>query len=170
MAVCLALEFNATTLVSQNRERTQVEKHMWVCLVMNLGFETAVIITPSEPLLAEAAYLLMQDCKAFDLPRVLLSKLEQPGLDKGNQGELICLVLLLIACDVVVQENGSAAIEILLFMQKLLASKWSPIICDSKPARCHTSADGQHSFSKAFTGSKMYFNHFIKVHDFKVIN
>jgi hypothetical protein len=112
----------------------------------------------------------MEDRKAFDLPRALLSELERPGLDKGDRGELICLVLLLIARDVAVQENDSAAIEILLFMRKLLASKWSPIVCDSKPARCRTSADGQRSFSEAFTGSKMYFNHFIKVHDFKVIN
>lgn len=55
MAVRLALEFNATTLESQNRERTQVEKHMRVCLVMNPGFENAVTIAPSGPLLAQAA-------------------------------------------------------------------------------------------------------------------
>jgi hypothetical protein len=170
MAVRLALEFNATTLVLQNRERTQVEKHMRVCLVMNPGFETAVTIAPSEPLLAEAAYLLMQDRQVFDLPRALLGELEGPGLDKGDRGELICLVLLLIARDVAVQEKGSAAIEVLLFMQKLLASKWSPIVFDSKPARCRTSADDQRPFSAVFARSKMYFNHFIKVHDFKVIN
>ena len=172
MAVRLALEFNATTLVSQNRERTQVEKHMRVCLVMNPGFETAVTIAPSEPLLAEAAYLLMQDRKAFDLPRALLSELEGPGLDKGNRGELICLVLLLAARDVAVQEKDkdSVAIEVLLFMRKLLASKWSPIVFDSKPARCRTNANDQRSFAEVFARSKIYFNHFIKVHDFKVIN
>ncbi|KAM6501264.1 hypothetical protein JOM56_004278 [Amanita muscaria] len=65
MAVRLALEFNATTLESQNRERTQVEKHMRVCLVMNPGFENAVTIAPSEPLLAQAAYLLMRFSEVF---------------------------------------------------------------------------------------------------------
>lgn len=112
----------------------------------------------------------MQDRKAFDLPRALLSELEGPGLDKGDRGELICLVLLLIARDVAVQEKGSAVIEVLLFMRKLLASKWSPIVLNSKPARCRTNAEGQRPFSKVFAKSKMYFNHFIKVHDFKVIN
>jgi hypothetical protein len=68
----------------QDWERMQVEKHTCVCLVMNPGFETAVTIAPSEPLLAKAVYLLMQDHKAFDLPRALLSKLEVPGLEKGN--------------------------------------------------------------------------------------
>jgi hypothetical protein len=68
----------------QDWERMQVEKHMSVCLVMNPGFETTVTIAPVEPLLPKAAYLLMQDHKAFDLPRVLLSELEVPGLDKGD--------------------------------------------------------------------------------------
>ncbi|KAM6501265.1 hypothetical protein JOM56_004279 [Amanita muscaria] len=170
MAVRLALEFNATTLTSQIRERTQVEKHMRVCLVMNPGFETAVTIAPSEPLLAEAAYLLMQDREAFDLPRALLDELERPGLDKGDRGELICLVLLLIARDVAVQEKDSAAIGVLFFMEKLLASRWSSKVFDSKPARCCTNTENQRPFSEVFKTSTIYFNHFLKVHDFRVIN
>jgi hypothetical protein len=170
MAVRLALEFNATVLESQNRERTQIEKYMRVCLMMNPGFETVVTIAPSEPLLAEAACLLMQDHKTFHLPRALLSEFERPGLDKGDRGELICLVLLLMARDVAAQQTSSGAIEVLLFMRTLLASKWSPIIFDSKPARCSTNAEEQRPFSEVFAGSKMHFNHFIKVHDFKVIN
>jgi hypothetical protein len=42
MAVRLALQFNATKLVSQNRERTQVEKHTRVCLVMNPTSDTSI--------------------------------------------------------------------------------------------------------------------------------
>ncbi|KIL63618.1 hypothetical protein M378DRAFT_24971 [Amanita muscaria Koide BX008] len=170
MAVRLALEFNATTLASQNREMTQVEKHMRVCLVMNPGFETAVTTAPSEPLLAQAAYLLMQDRNDFDLPRTLLEELQKLGLNKVDRGELICLVLLLIARDVAVQEKGSAAIGVLFFMEKLLASRWSSMVFDSKPARCRTSAKDQLPFSEVFAKSKIYFNHFVKVHDFKVIH
>ncbi|KIL63636.1 hypothetical protein M378DRAFT_662372 [Amanita muscaria Koide BX008] len=170
MAVRLALDFNATTLTSQNRERTQVEKHMRVCLVMNPGFEAAVTIAPSEPLLAEAAYLLMQDREAFDLPRALLDELERPGLNKGDRGELICLVLLLIARDVAVQEKDSAAIGVLFFMEKLLASRWSSKVFDSKPARCCTNTENQRPFSEVFETSTIYFNHFLMVHDFRVIN
>ncbi|KIL63609.1 hypothetical protein M378DRAFT_164281 [Amanita muscaria Koide BX008] len=170
MAVRLALEFNATTLASQNRERTQVEKHMRVCLVMNPGNEAAVTIAPSEPILAEAAYLLMQDREAFDLPGVLFDELQRPGLYKGDRGELICLVLLLIARDVAVQEKRSAVIDVLFFLEKLLASQWSSTVFDSRPARCCTNTEDQRPFSEAFEKSKMYFNHFIKVHDLKVIN
>ena len=78
--------------------------------------------------------------------------------------------MLLIARDVAAQQTGSAAIEVLLFMRKLLASTWSPIIFDSKPARCATRAEEQRPFFEVFAASKMYFNHFIKVHDFRVIN
>ncbi|KAM6495554.1 hypothetical protein JOM56_008260 [Amanita muscaria] len=170
MAVRLALEFNATTLASQNRERTQVEKHMRVCLVMSTGFETAVTIAPSEPILAEAAYLLMQDREAFDLPRVLLDELQRPGLDKGDRGELICLVLLLIARDVAVQEKRSAVIDVRFFMEKLLASQWSTTVSNARPARCCTNTEDQRPFFEAFEKSKMYFNHFIKVNDYQVIN
>ncbi|KAM6501280.1 hypothetical protein JOM56_004294, partial [Amanita muscaria] len=170
MAVRLALEFNATTLASQNREMTQVEKHMRVCLVMNPGFETAVTIAPSEPLLAQAAYLLMQDRNDFDLPRTLLEELQKLGLNKVDRGELICLVLLLIARDVAVQEKGSAAIGVLFFMEKLLASRWSSMVFGSKPARCRTNTKDQLPFSEVFAKSKIYFNHFVKVHDFKVIH
>ncbi|KAM6501286.1 hypothetical protein JOM56_004300 [Amanita muscaria] len=170
LSIVVLRKFNATTLASQNRERTQVEKHMRVCLVMNTEFETAVTIAPSEPILAEAAYLLMEDREVFDLPRALLDELQRPGLDKGDRGELICLVLLLIARDVAVQEKRSAVIDVRFFMEKLLASQWSTTVSNARPAQCCTNTEDQRPFSEAFEKSKMYFNHFIKVHDFKVIN
>ena len=58
---------------------------MCVCLSVDPGFEMAIIMAPSEPLLAEASYLLMRS-SAFDLPRSLLTELELPGLDKGVVG------------------------------------------------------------------------------------
>ena len=44
MAVCLVLEFNATMLVSQDQERTQIKKHMQICLMMNPGFKTLSLL------------------------------------------------------------------------------------------------------------------------------
>ena len=171
MAVRLALEFNATTLESQDRERTQIEKHMRVCLVVNPGFETAITVASSEPILAEAACLLMCDRKAFDLPRALLHELERPGLDKGYRGELVCLVLLLIARDLAVEEKNAdfMAFEVTRFIEKLFISKWSSVILGSKPAKLCTKDDDK-EFRECFANSRMHFNHFIKVHDFKVIN
>ena len=59
MSVRIPLEFNMRTLHSHDMERTFVEKHMRVCLSVDPGFETALTIAPSEPVLAEASYLLM---------------------------------------------------------------------------------------------------------------
>jgi hypothetical protein len=85
MSVRIPLEFNTRTLRSQELEKTLVEKHMRVCLSVDAGFETAIIVAPSEPILAEASYLLMRS-PTFDLPRWLLAELEHPGLDKGSRG------------------------------------------------------------------------------------
>jgi hypothetical protein len=57
MSVRLALEFNGKTLRAQDIERKLVEKHMRLCLSVDPGFEAAITIAPSEPLLAEASYL-----------------------------------------------------------------------------------------------------------------
>jgi len=81
------------------RELEQVEKYMRVCLLVHDGFETGVTISPSEPILAEAARRLMIEPAAFDVPRSLLQQLEKPGLDKGNRGELIAELLLILASD-----------------------------------------------------------------------
>ena len=64
-------------------EQTLVERHLRVCLRVDPGFETAVTIAPSEPLLAEASSLIMSD-PAFNLPRHLLKELKNRGLNKGN--------------------------------------------------------------------------------------
>jgi hypothetical protein len=58
---------------------------MCVCLSVDPGFEMAIIMAPSEPLLAETSYLLMRS-SAFDPPHSLLTELELPGLDKGVVG------------------------------------------------------------------------------------
>jgi hypothetical protein len=170
MAVRLALEFNATTLVSQMKEREQVEKYMRICLLVHEGFETAVTITPSEPLLAEGVFLIMREQEAFNLPFTLLKELEGPGLDKGDRGELICLVLLTLARDLVAKRTHRAAIPLLDFIKSLLAHQWHDSILGATPAKSRCAAESNRAFRDTFAHSRIYFNHFIKVHDFKVIN
>lgn len=67
ISVRLPLEFNPRALRSQDTERTLVEKHMRVCIGVDSAVESAVTIVPSEPILAEASYLVMKTDK-FDLP------------------------------------------------------------------------------------------------------
>jgi hypothetical protein len=64
ISVCIPLEFTARTLLhTQDMEKTLVEKHLHICLDVDSGFETAVTVTPSEPILAEASSL----CKVLHL-------------------------------------------------------------------------------------------------------
>jgi hypothetical protein len=120
MSVHNPLEFNARTLHSQDMERTLVEKHIRVCLSVDSRFETAVTIAPSEPVLAEASYLLMRN-PAFDLPCCLLAELEHPGLDKGDRGELIVMTLCLQARDAAATRLQSRIIPVNDFIRELIA-------------------------------------------------
>ncbi|KAF8631006.1 hypothetical protein AX17_005172 [Amanita inopinata Kibby_2008] len=124
MAVRLALEFNPMTMKSRDREQLQVAKHMRICISVNKGFETAVTVTPSEPLLAEGARYIMSSRKEFDLPRSLLQELENPGLDKGSRGELICLVLLILASDMAkALKEEETPISLLSCLEQLLSKE-----------------------------------------------
>ncbi|KAF8339317.1 hypothetical protein F5887DRAFT_1232790 [Amanita rubescens] len=63
MLACLSqrlpIEFNSTTYISQSAERKQVEGHMRVCLNIDAGFQSMTTVSSSEPLLSEAAYVIM---------------------------------------------------------------------------------------------------------------
>jgi hypothetical protein len=76
------------------RELEQVEKYMRICIAVHEGFKMAVTISPSELLLSEASRFLMAKYGSFDVPCFLLEQLEKPGLDEGDQGELVAELIL----------------------------------------------------------------------------
>jgi hypothetical protein len=162
MAVRLALEFDSSTLESQQRERLQVAKHMRICIKVNDGFETIVSVAPSEPILAEGARLLMSNPK-FDLPKSLLRELQIPGLDKGNRGELVTLVLLLLACDKAVTntKTNTRAASVHEFFKNLLNSDDYAELLGARPSRQKNESVA--TFRETFSKSKIFFNHFIFV-------
>ncbi|KAF8346723.1 hypothetical protein F5887DRAFT_1073392 [Amanita rubescens] len=166
MAVRLALEFNSTTLKSRQREHLQVAKHMRICIKVNDGFETIVSVAASEPILAEGARRLMSNPK-FNLPASLLRELQTPGLDKGTRGELVCLVLLLLACDKAVAATATRAFPVCEFFKNLLNTDHYAELLEAEPTR---QDNVESSFQKTFADSKIYFNHFIKIHDPRVVN
>ena len=97
---------------------------MQLCLSVNPGFESAITIAPSKPILAEAAYWLMRN-PAFDFPRCLLAELEHPGLDKGTRGEFIVMVLCLAAQDQAANQHfPNPVISVVEFIKELI----NPII------------------------------------------
>jgi len=167
VSVRIPLEFNPRTLRSQDLEKTLVEKHMRVCLSVDPGFETAVTIAPSEPLLAQASFLLMKS-PAFDLPRSLLSELEQSGLSKGDRGELIGMTLCLMGHDAAAKKLDSQVIPVCDFIRELLVP--SAHVLHSKPVQATTSSQADKTFKDTFCKSNIFFSHFVKFRDHRVIN
>ena len=169
ISVRMPLEFN---LRSRDMEKTLVERHLRVCLCVDPGFETAVTIAPSEPLLAEASSLIMSN-PAFNLPRCLLTELECQGLDKGNRGELIGMALCLLARDAAVKNESddrvtTQVIPVSSFIRELVASP--DHILNSNPVRARTSDEARKTFEETFSKSNIFFNHFVKFRDRGVIN
>jgi len=91
----LVLDFNTTVLAGAERRQaerdqmTQVEKYMRVCLGVKEGFESAVTVAASEPILTEAAATIVQHIQTFRSCRALRNILQWPGMSKGDRGELI---------------------------------------------------------------------------------
>jgi len=166
ISVRIPLDFSARTLRSEAMERTLVEKHLRVCLKVDPGFETATI-APSEPLLAQASFLLMRD-PVFDLPGCLLSELELSGLNKGDRGELVGMTLCLMARDAAAKRLDSPVVPVLDFIQELLNP--SADVLHAKPVRVRTPEEADKTLEDTFRGSKIYFNHFIKFRDPRIIN
>jgi hypothetical protein len=97
LAARIYLNFHPTNLVDpSNLESILVEKHMRICIAVVNQRTSLITVAPSEPLLAEAASSLMGR-RDFNAPTSLLYGLQCSGIDKGDQGELVGMLLLLLA-------------------------------------------------------------------------
>jgi hypothetical protein len=163
------MEFSLGYTHSRTMEQILVEKHLRVCLQVNPGFETPITIAASEPLLAEASYFIMRET-TFDLPRALLNELEHQGLDKGDRGELVAMVLCLMARDAATRRLDNRVIPICDFIQELLVPEASSDVFLSKPVQARLPEEADKTFWATFGKSKMFFNHFVKLHDNEIIN
>src|SRR5277367_2829174 len=94
----LPIEFNSTTWISRQNEQKQVEGHLRICLKIDQNFESMVTVSASEPLLSEGAYFIMQS-PSFDAPKAMKSVLDGLSVHKGDRGELLALLLLILARD-----------------------------------------------------------------------
>jgi hypothetical protein len=92
LAQRLAVEFNSTTHTGFLQEQERVEGHMRVCLRVEDGFESTKTVSPSEPILAEAAAAFMSGDYDFDAPEALKSVLEGFSINPGDRGELVVRV------------------------------------------------------------------------------
>ena len=164
LSVRFALEFNSDSQ-SRNLAREQVERHMRLCLAATSGFERLVTISPSEPLLAEAARDLLQHTLIDPIDH-LAQHSDLHCIDRGRRGELIAAFIIMQARDQAAK--GKRWMSVPEFMEALLPSARYNALQSSMPTLW---LEGEHkSFSETFEGYGMWFNHVIRVESFEMLS
>ncbi|KAI9571147.1 hypothetical protein HD554DRAFT_2078917 [Boletus coccyginus] len=187
---CLAqrvpIEFLSTLYLSQisDKEKEQVNSHMRVVLSIG-GLEAMVTTSPSEPVLSEAAYYIMTTSGNLNHAQALQKILDGLLVNKGELGELIVALLFTIARDKAVgpadRTYGSPPTgQRWCSLTGLLGSLFrTPDIASENHVNVNTS--GGWSFTRPcvkplkaplankFKNSKVYFTHFIKVHQKAIV-
>jgi len=146
----------------------QVEGHLRVCLKADATFESMETVSPSEPLLSEAAYVIMAR-ESFDPVRAFKSVLEGFTVHKGDRGEFLVLLLLTMARDVAVGPprcNGHP--ERRFF--KLASFVYGNLFKPSTSALTKETASALKMLDQDFPDATMHFNHFVKFHDYGSVN
>jgi len=185
---CLAqripIEFLSSVYASQSSdlEKEQVRSHMRVVLKVDGSLETMVTTSPSEPVLSEAAYFVMTTQAQFNPPQALQSILNGTAVNKGELGKLIVALLFTMARDEAVgpaDEFGRppnnqrwcslTGLLTSLFCTPAATSNDHVNVVTSQGWHFgHFLAEGPNqtmsSLTNTFKDSKVYFTHFVKVH------
>lgn len=93
----LPIEFMSST--STEAERNQVANHMRVCLSVDDSFRRFTSLNPSEPIVSEGAYLVMNSEIKFLAPAALSRVLTGFSVHQGDRGELVAMLALIMARD-----------------------------------------------------------------------
>ncbi|KAA1476427.1 hypothetical protein DENSPDRAFT_510988 [Dentipellis sp. KUC8613] len=185
LAVRLDINFvHATNWAGQEKERTLVRHHLRLCVDGPPGSGRTETISASEPLLADAAFSSMD---GWDAAAALLEHVENSCLDVGDRGELITQLLVLLARDAGLKATAQQAlrethgihhtskdpktdgerriISVVGFLDNLL----SKTVSDKYPSKFHTDSDRLQTLGEAYEDAAIWFNHFVRVHDYQMI-
>ena len=192
----LGLDFRPASWLDRAAERKQVESHMRICLDATEGFRSMVTLSPSEPLLAEASWKVMKEkLGPKEAPAALLSHITNSYLSPGDRGEVIAALLLLLARDGAIQARkagdptpggGSPTdisedykydgvtkgriVTVLEFTDALVPPESRSFVRKRKPSACSPDYPSSTDLASAFDNAHIYFNHFIRVNNYKVVN
>jgi len=146
---------------------------MRVCLKIDAAFETMTTTSSSEPILSEAAYFVMQR-GSLNAPKALKSVMEGFSISKGDRGEFLVLLLLILARDATVgppDELGRPVrgkrwfgLADFLYGQFFQKQKGSSRLVDAKSLRA------LRMLPKDFPNAHLHFSHFVKVHEYRAID
>jgi hypothetical protein len=119
LSVRVPLEFNFSHSNAHHIVRKQIERHMRLCTIDTSGFELLFTTTGSEPLLAEAAFMVVN--KSTKSPIYHLSNhMDTNCVNYGERGELVAALLVMQARDAVAIASKSRWVSVGDFMKTLL--------------------------------------------------
>ncbi|KAI9566872.1 hypothetical protein HD554DRAFT_2174033 [Boletus coccyginus] len=165
----LPIEFLSSSYSSSlaDPQTVQVRSHLRVVLRVVDNLETMITTTPSEPILSEAAYWVMH-ARRLKPATALKRILGRFSVNRGDRGELLVMLLFTIARDNAVgppaefgvPQSGFRWCSVRAFLSSLFVeSAWTDAVGDRQPVMEKVLGDG-----------KLYFNHFVKVHEHKMLN
>jgi len=143
---------------------TQVERHMRLCIAATVGLDKMITITGSEPLLAEAAYQLMEDTGKSAV-RHLAEHSDLNCIDRGRRGELVAILLIMQAYDAARKISRKRWVSVANFMQALLPPSSYTTLLGSAPTSRPMDFDTTETFEEIFKDYGLWFNHVIKIED-----
>ena len=174
LSVRLALDFNPYTADARQQELNLIENHLRVCLQVSNSFDRIKSVAPSEPILGEAARMIMKR-PDFKPANALLTEFRRPDIERGPRGEVIMMLMVIVASDMIAEPGEPFLVTD--FLKGLFgAPSTDPEVDDftrALPSAIHPEARKKYKrscFNKTFADAKMYFNHFLKVVDYQVIN
>lgn len=179
--LCHRLPIEFQTISGSAVQQRLVEAHMRLCVNFDPRDSSMLTVSTSEPILAEAAFVIMRR-KRFDLLGALLWLLRGPLENKGDRGELVALILLLLARDDVIAKKNEAMLQKECILPSYLSDEsdqyprhlGEPSLCDwnrvlSVPEFLHALfgelGGVRADIDTLFKDTRMHFNHFVKVHE-----
>ncbi|KAF9011520.1 hypothetical protein BDZ89DRAFT_1167478 [Hymenopellis radicata] len=180
LAVRLALDFKAGAL--DGAQRRQVEAHMRVVLSMDDN-HNMITVSSSEPLLAQAAYSAMREIRSWVPAEALRKHIFSSGISVGHRGECAASLAVLLARDAAVEHDRASAkggttlkddgsrrvIAVTSFLAALLATDSERLVAEP-PTFYRSIGEAYAPLGHAFEDGHIWFNHFVRVDDFDVIN
>jgi hypothetical protein len=168
LSIRFALEFNLDGTAC-DVARTQVERHMRLCIAATTGFGKMITISGSEPLLAEAAYELMKGTGTSAVCH-LANHANLNCIHRGHRGELVAALLVMQAYDAARESSRRRWVSVVDFMEALLPVSVFETLLESVPTSCPMDDDNNMIFEARFEDYGMWFNHVIKIEDKELIS
>ena len=166
LAVRFPLEFDFSDPNARSLVRKQIEHHMRLCTIATSDFEVLFTTVGSEPLLAEAA-LVMVRSKTNPI-RELSNHMGENCVNHGDRGELVAALLVMQARDALTRGKESRRwVYFCDFLESLLGDSAST---NSTFPSVMFSREEHRPLAKTFEGARMWFNHVLKVRNSDLIN